>query len=185
MTVRYIADMHFDHEDIIAYDNRPFDSAEEMNEELIRRWNTVVEKDDLTWILVDFCMGRGARWREILSALKGRKAMILGNHDNRLAAEEAQDLLESCADYQEMEDSGKKLVLCHYPIVSFRDHYTGALHLYGHVHTAYEWGVTQNAQRLLRRLYMRQDVCRMLNVGAMLPYMDYTPRSLEELLPLL
>ena len=42
MTIRYLADMHFDHDSIIAYDNRPFDSVEEMNEALIANWNRVV-----------------------------------------------------------------------------------------------------------------------------------------------
>ena len=35
MTIRYLADMHFDHADIIPYDNRPFDSVQEMNEALL------------------------------------------------------------------------------------------------------------------------------------------------------
>ena len=185
MVTRYIADLHFDHADIIAYDNRPFDSLEQMNCTLIRNWNSVVEEDDLTWILGDFCMGDGERWREILVQLNGRKAIVLGNHDNRRAAEETKDLFEIITEYQETIDSGDNLILCHYPIVSFRDHYTGSIHLYGHVHSAFEWNVTENAKRLLKQLYLREDVCRMANVGAMLPYMDYTPRSLAELLPLL
>jgi len=43
--------------------------------------------------------------------------------------------------------------------------------------------VAEHSKRLLKKLYVRDDVCRMANVGAMLPYMDYTPRSLEELAP--
>ena len=42
MTIRYIADMHFDHESILAYDNRPFNSVAEMNETMIANWNRVV-----------------------------------------------------------------------------------------------------------------------------------------------
>ena len=55
MTIRYIADLHFDDEDIIAYDNRPFDGVEEMNEVMIENWNRVVQLEDLTWILGDLC----------------------------------------------------------------------------------------------------------------------------------
>ena len=70
MTIRYLADMHFDHDSIIAYDNRPFDSVEEMNEALIANWNRVVtDPEDLTWILGDFCFRDGERWNELLSRL--------------------------------------------------------------------------------------------------------------------
>ena len=64
--IRYIADLHFGDENIIAYDNRPFLSVSEMNEALIERWNRVVGKDDLTWILGDFCMGSTEDWAGIL-----------------------------------------------------------------------------------------------------------------------
>ena len=184
MTIRYIADMHFDNDSIIAYDNRPFDSVEEMNEALIANWNRVVtDPEDLTWILGDFCAGDAARWRELLSRLNGRKALILGNHDDPgvLNSETVRTQLEDVAEYREILDKGRHVVLCHYPILAFRDHYFGWYHLYGHVHASYEWNVTENARRLLQKLYVRDDVCRMFNVGAMIPSMGYTPRSLDEI----
>ena len=183
MTIRYIADLHFDDEDIIAYDNRPFDSVKEMNEALIANWNHAVGSDDLTWILGDFCTGPADRWIEILSRLHGRKALIVGNHDDPEAIAGASYLFEDIAAYRETNDSGQKIILCHYPIPSFRDHYFSTVHLYGHVHGAFEWNVAENAKRLIKKLYAREDVCRMANTGAMLPYMNYTPRSLSELLP--
>ncbi len=183
MVIRYIADMHFDHESIIAYDNRPFNSVTEMNETLIENWNRIVKPEDLTWILGDFCFGGAERWASHLKRLNGEKALILGNHDDREAVEAVKGFFTDIAEYCEIRDKGRNVVLCHYPILGFRDHYFGWFHLYGHVHGAYEWNVTQNAKRLLKNLYVRDDVCRMANVGAMLPYMDYTPRSLDELLP--
>ena len=184
MTIRYIGDMHFDYDSIIAYDNRPFDSVEEMNEALIANWNRVVTApEDLTWILGDFCSGDAERWCELLSRLNGRKALILGNHDDPsvLNVEVVRAQLEDVAEYREITDQGRHVVLCHYPILAFRDHYFGWYHLYGHVHASYEWNVTENAKRLLQRLYVRDDVCRMYNVGAMIPAMAYTPRSLDEI----
>ena len=44
--IRYIADTHFDSEDLIFYDNRPFETAEEMNEALIANWNRVVGDEE-------------------------------------------------------------------------------------------------------------------------------------------
>ena len=182
MTIRYIADMHFDHADIIPYDNRPFDSAEEMNEAMITRWNNVAGPDDLTWILGDFCAGNAERWAGILGQLNGRKALILGNHDSREGAETLRDCFEDIAEYREITDGDRHVVLCHYPIMAFRDQYFGWYHLYGHVHMSYEWNITENAKRLMRNLYVRNDIMRMANAGAMLPYMDYTPRTLDELM---
>ncbi len=179
---RYIADTHFGHENIIAYDNRPFLSTDEMDERMIASWNRVVGSDDLTWILGDFCMGDAVRWDELLTRLAGRKALILGNHDDRGTVRHLAHHFEDIADYREVTDGEHRLVLCHYPILAFRDHYFGWIHLYGHVHTGYEANVVQHAQRQLKQLYVREDVCRAYNVGAMLPYMNYTPRTLEEIL---
>ena len=179
--IRYIADMHFDDADIIAYDNRPFDSVNEMNETLAERWNRVVAPDDLTWILGDFCMGDSDSWARHLSHLNGRKALIIGNHDNADTVAALRNMFEDVAEYREINDSGRRVVLCHYPILGFHDHYFGWTHLYGHLHASFEWNVTEHAKRLLKKLYVRDDVCRMANIGAMMPYMDYTPRSLEEL----
>ena len=183
MTIRYIADMHFDHEDIIACDNRPFDNVLEMNNALILRWNSVCLAEDLTFIIGDFCAGEADRWRELLLMLNGRKVLVTGNHDNTEAAARmvGEHLLEEASPYLEITDSGRHVVLCHYPIVPFHDHYFGWYHLYGHVHTGYEWNITEHEKRQLRRLYVRDDICRLANAGAMLPYMDYTPRTLEEL----
>ena len=40
--VFFIADLHFGHKDVIAFDNRPFRNVEEMEEEMIRHWNAKV-----------------------------------------------------------------------------------------------------------------------------------------------
>ena len=173
--------MHFDHDSIIAYDNRPFNSVLEMNEAMIANWNRVVGPDDLTWILGDFCAGDASRWEAILSRLSGRKSLIIGNHDDPKAVQACRPLFEETVSYAEIEDERRHVVLCHYPIIAFRDHYFGWYHLYGHVHSSYEWNVTENAKRLLQGLYVRKDVCRMYNIGAMLPGIHYTPRTLDEI----
>ena len=183
MKIRYIADMHFDHEDILAYDDRPFADVQEMNKALITRWNTVCNGEDLTYILGDFCAGGTDRWRELLASLSGRKFLILGNHDNEEAAEQMcrEGFLEGAMHYLETDDEGQKMVLCHYPIVPFHNHWFGWIHLYGHVHVSFEANMTLHQKRLLRSLYVKDDICRMANAGAMQPYMDYTPRTLDEL----
>ena len=48
--VFFTSDLHFGHENAIRFDNRPFKTVEEMDEELIRRWNAKVGKGDLVYV---------------------------------------------------------------------------------------------------------------------------------------
>lgn len=73
-TVRFIADLHFDHPNIAVWRNIP-----DHDEWLIRQWNSVVKKRDLTWVLGDVSMGRDGI--EQVKRLNGVKHLILGNHD--------------------------------------------------------------------------------------------------------
>jgi calcineurin-like phosphoesterase family protein len=51
--------MHtFFHRNIIQYSNRPFESVEDMNEQMIQRWNKQVKKDDIVYHLGDFAFGK-------------------------------------------------------------------------------------------------------------------------------
>ena len=49
----YIADVHFGHQNILKFENRPFKTVEEMDEEYIKRWNNKVKKGDEIYILGD------------------------------------------------------------------------------------------------------------------------------------
>ncbi len=77
----FIADTHFDDDNIRRYENRPFDSVEAMNEAMIARWNSVVTEADTVWVLGDF--GAAGREGEMLSRLKGEKMLVKGNHDKQ------------------------------------------------------------------------------------------------------
>ena len=45
--VFFTSDLHFGHTNVITFDKRPFSTVEEMDEELIKRWNKKVGKGDL------------------------------------------------------------------------------------------------------------------------------------------
>ena len=76
-----IADTHFGDDDIRQYEERPFQNTEEMDREMIRRWNETVTDHDLVYHLGDFCSRGEDRCRELLSQLKGHKFLVMGNHD--------------------------------------------------------------------------------------------------------
>lgn len=76
-----IGDTHFNHKKVIEYCNRPFRSVEEMNETLIKNWNGCVGKQDIVYMMGDFALCGKDKIIEIGQQLKGRKIIILGNHD--------------------------------------------------------------------------------------------------------
>ena len=82
--IYFTADTHFSHTNIIKYCDRPFSSAEEMDEVLIKNWNDTVTKNDTVYVLGDFCFKSKGRWREILLRLKYKQIFFIkGNHDKK------------------------------------------------------------------------------------------------------
>ena len=51
------SDQHFSHARISELADRPFATVEEMNAELVRRWNEVVRADDTVLHLGDLALG--------------------------------------------------------------------------------------------------------------------------------
>jgi len=50
----FTADTHFGHSNIIKYTKRPFRTVDQMNEVLIRNWNSRIGKKDIVIFLGDF-----------------------------------------------------------------------------------------------------------------------------------
>lgn len=175
----YIADWHFAHANILFFDNRPFKTTHEHDEELIRRWNASVNPCDTVYVLGDMFWCNMTTAIDVLKRLNGNIILIKGNHDRCHDARLLKCFAKVC-DYLEVEDGEDHIVLSHYPIPCFKNHFYGWLHFYGHVHTSFEHEMMMHDRYLMEELYDKQ--CRMYNVGAMLPYMNYTPRTKEEIL---
>lgn len=77
------SDHHFGHRNIIKYCNRPFESVNEMDHVMIEVWNQCVSDDDMVVHLGDFTFGNAETHGHIMGALKGKKLLTKGNHDNR------------------------------------------------------------------------------------------------------
>lgn len=178
----FISDLHFGHKNCLAFDNRPFTTIEDHDTYIITRWNETVGIEDDVYILGDISWYNSTKTIEIFKQLNGRLHLIKGNHDdNILKNRELRSLFIEVRNYCEIASGdGKAIVLCHYPIPCFRNHFYGWYHLYGHVHTSFEYNMMENIKRQMTELYDKQ--CNMYNIGAMLPYINFTPRTLEEII---
>lgn len=79
-----IGDLHFGDSDIIKLENRPFKDVIHQTECLAEYWNSVVEKDDIVYVLGDFIAPNCPNIQYHLSKiskLNGIKYLIKGNHD--------------------------------------------------------------------------------------------------------
>jgi calcineurin-like phosphoesterase family protein len=70
---------HFTHPDDATVKLRPWTDPDEMDEEMIRRWNDTVRPSDKVYHLGDVVINRRAL--KTLSRLNGDKVLIRGNHD--------------------------------------------------------------------------------------------------------
>lgn len=77
----FIADTHHHHKNILEFEDRPFDTLEEMTEKMIDAWNAVVGKNDTVYLVGDFSFGKVQEWTKLLDSLKGDIVLIKGNHD--------------------------------------------------------------------------------------------------------
>jgi len=131
-----ISDTHFNHKNIITYENRPFNSIEEMNNAMIKRWNLVVKPNDIVYHLGDVGLGQESLLKEIIPSLNGHKILVRGNHDKK-----SKNFYLDCG-FEEVrpsfieEHDGVKIFFSHQPDTRpGNQHDTYDMHFYGHVHS--------------------------------------------------
>lgn len=135
MAIFFTADTHFGHTNIIKYDNRPFTSAQEMNEALIANWNCKVAPTDTVYHLGDVSIMRPERTREILERLNGKIYLIRGNHEKSAEHKLCCDRFEWIKDYFFLSlNGGIQIALFHYALRTWNKTHHGAWHLFGHSH---------------------------------------------------
>jgi len=192
----FSSDHHFWHSRILEYcPNRKYETIEEMNEDYVRLWNTIVFPEDTVYYIGDFAMA--IRPVELFTnRLNGKKILISGNHDwchsshKKSNTKEKQaamiDLYKSYGWHDVCEDmyldtpEGDLFALCHLPykdgdlgIHSEGKRYsnlypedTGTVLLCGHVHQ--NWKTKTTSKGTL-----------MINVGV--DVWDGKPVSLEQI----
>ncbi|WP_311274018.1 metallophosphoesterase [Methylobacterium sp. WCS2018Hpa-22] len=131
-TVWLTGDTHFGHAGSIAQSKRPFRDVAEMDRLLIEAWNSCVRANDTVIHAGDFEWGHTPeRAAQIFQALKGRKHLIVGNHDRARVT----DLpWESVQERLTVHAGGRRIVCDHYPMRAWPGAFRGVLHVHGHTH---------------------------------------------------
>ena len=179
----FTSDLHFGHENVIRFDNRPFDTVEEMDEEMIKRWNAKVGKGDIVYVLGDFIWKAATNEAvSIIRRLNGQIILIKGNHDRFLHNAAAKKALAGIKDYDDicvtLEDgTTRRCILSHYFIPFYNGHRYQAIHLHGHSHLTEE---AAEEVRITTELNEKGYDLKIYNVGCM--YWNYTPVTLNEIL---
>ena len=126
MAIFVTSDLHFNHSPEFIWKARGFNSIEEMNEEIIHRFNNAVSADDNVYILGDVCLGGGdeeilAKNKELIERLHGKLHIIRGNHDTDRRVE----MYESCSNvvskvlYADMiKYKGYHFYISHFPTIT-------------------------------------------------------------------
>ena len=158
MSIYFIADTHFSEENIMRYENRPFETMEAMNDAMISNWNGLVKDEDSVYVLGDF----GAEGQEalVLSQLRGRKYLIKGNHDTHPNAYYREAGFEEVYDHPVILENF--WILSHEPL--YVNENMPYANLFGHVHNS-----------PLFKDYSKQHFC------VSLERLNYMPMAFEEI----
>lgn len=158
--VRYYSDPHFGHRNMAI--RRGFKDEYEMGEHIVREWNSIVNKKDVTYILGDITMEKSFDYYW-LDQLNGIKKVILGNHDQPQHVPELLTYVNNVASSKliKKHEFGN-IMLTHIPIHPQEFEYRLDYNIHGHIH---------------ENTYSDK---RYINVSA--EVIDYKPKLLSELL---
>ena len=131
----FTADLHLGHNNIIASCGRPFSDVDEMNRTIIDNWNSRVTDRDDVWVLGDVAYKSAEHVGTFLSRMKGRKHLVLGNHDRSwMKTLDASEYFVSIEQMSFLSLEGRNIILCHYPMMEWDGSHHGSYLIYGHIH---------------------------------------------------
>ena len=131
----FTSDTHFWHTNILEYCNRPFETIEEMNEEIIKRWNDKIGKNDIVFHLGDFAFCGSTLYNNLLDRLNGKITLILGNHDRRNLNKNIIDKFNGVYQQVSIKIEDQRIYLNHFPFLCYSGSLNGVWQLFGHVHS--------------------------------------------------
>jgi calcineurin-like phosphoesterase family protein len=140
----FTSDTHWHHKNIIKYCNRPFSDIDEMDEALIKNWNSVVAPQDTVYHLGDVLFGGESQAGDLFRRLNGIIYFIEGNHDKTMSNFKKvmyRDIFQSfenkihfLGNLKKIALFGQKIILCHYAMRVWDCCHHGSWNLYGHSH---------------------------------------------------
>lgn len=144
--IYFTSDFHFNHPKPFIYEPRNFTSIAEMNEGLIKNYNSVILPKDDVYVLGDLILGDLNNGIECLKRLNGKLHIVRGNHctDTRWKA------YANLPNVVELENAiylkyyKQHFYLSHYPTITSNHDYEKPLsqrllNLCGHSHTKNKW----------------------------------------------
>lgn len=138
----FMSDLHYNHENVIKFNRRPFENVKEMNWHIEQELITKVGPGDILFDIGDlFWKTDETTMKNVISLASPKEwYKILGNHDNYNVYRKSyigtlftllSDILEINVDH---EGRNYKLTLCHYPMISWNGKARGTLMIHGHCH---------------------------------------------------
>ena len=139
MEILFTSDLHLGHENILLSRGK-FRDIEEHNMYLIDKWNAKVQRNDHVHILGDLSYRSPQHISYYLSQMKGKKHLIVGNHDNYWMkhVEDIGKYFETVDYLKTIKFDKKQVTLCHYPMLEWPGSRYGeagkSYLIHGHIH---------------------------------------------------
>lgn len=176
--IYYIADIHFNDLRVFNKCSKPFKDLEDYKDEIIRRWNKKVNKEDDVYVLGDIAEDSYEEAIDILKTLNGHKHFIIGNHDLILLDKYKESGVFESVDFMSLiEDNGRKVCLCHYPVMDWMEFSRGGYLVYGHVHN--KTALNDPAYPQIKEFFKDK-----LGFNAGVDVCNYEPVTLDEMIKL-
>jgi len=169
--VYFIADTHFGHKNIIKFCERPYETVDEMDKDLIARWNSAINKNDVVFHLGDFAFySNKAKVIDIIEQLNGTICLIKGNHDN-FSDNFYRNHFDAVYNYFEYKHNRIRYKLFHYPI----EEWANGIHFHGHSHGNISRAIVPKVNRLDVGIDAFPDIYKYapVNIRTLLDMIDY------------
>lgn len=128
----FTSDLHLGHKNIIQYCNRPYETTDEMDSNIIDVWNNTVSQTSIVVFGGDFSLSLSKS--SLINELNGQIYMVRGNHDNSKHIKIYAGKCEKIVDILRVIVGKQLIVVTHYPMIVWENSHYGSWHLHGHCH---------------------------------------------------